>query len=313
MSDLALIFPGQGSQKPGMGRSLAENFSLARSVFDEVDDALSQKLSKLMFEGPADELTLTANAQPALMAVSVAAFRVLEEEAGLELSRVIGLAGHSLGEYSAHACAGTFDLATAARLLRVRGDAMQSAMPVGEGAMAAILSLPIEKVEEIAKAHGVEIANDNCPGQVVISGAAEAIDRACAIAKDAGAKRALKLDVSAAFHSQGMMPAQERMAEALGDASIASPAKPIVANVDGSLVTDPDEVRRTLTEQVSGRVRWQDCCEKLREKGAETFVELGAGKVLSGLVKKILPETRTISAGVAGDFTPLAEIVSAKD
>jgi [acyl-carrier-protein] S-malonyltransferase len=313
MPHLALIFPGQGSQKIGMGKDLAENFTAARRVFEEVDEALSQKLSALMFEGEQSELTLTANAQPALMACSVAAFRVAREEAGLTLDQVVGLAGHSLGEYSAHACAGSFDLTTAARLLRIRGDAMQSAMPVGEGAMAAILGLSLEEVEKLAGKAGVEIANDNCPGQVVISGAAEAIDRACAIAKDAGAKRALKLDVSAAFHSQGMMPAQERMAEALGDASIASPAKPIVANVDGSLVTDPDEVRRTLTEQVSGRVRWQDCCEKLREKGAETFVELGAGKVLSGLVKKILPETRTISAGVAGDFTPLAEIVSAKD
>jgi [acyl-carrier-protein] S-malonyltransferase len=310
MPHLALIFPGQGSQKTGMGRDLAENFAVARQVFEEVDEALSQKLSALMWEGEQAELTLTANAQPALMACSVAAFRVAKEEAGLSLDHVVGLAGHSLGEYSAHACAGSFDLSTAAKLLRIRGDAMQSAMPVGEGAMAAILGLSLEEVEKLSEETGVEVANDNCPGQVVISGDAASIDEACAKAKDRGAKRALKLDVSAAFHSRGMMPAQERMAEALGEASISAPARQIIANIDASLVTEPEEVRRTLTEQVSGRVRWQDCCEKLSAEGAHTFIELGAGKVLSGLVKKILPEARATSTGSAREFHTLQEIVA---
>ncbi|GGY42645.1 ACP S-malonyltransferase [Parvularcula lutaonensis] len=297
MTHLALIFPGQGSQKVGMGKDLAENFAVAKQVFEEVDEALSQKLSQLMFEGDQSELTMTANAQPALMACSVAAFRVLKEEAGLSLDHVVGLAGHSLGEYSAHACAGSFDLTTTAKLLRIRGNAMQSAMPLGQGAMAAILGLSIEELEKVAKEAGVEIANDNCPGQVVISGPTEAIDRACAAAKDAGAKRALKLDVSAAFHSKGMLPAQEKMAEALAEAAINAPQRPVVANIDASLVTEPDEVRRTLTEQVSGRVRWQDCVRKLEAEGATTFVELGAGKVLSGLVKKIAGDVQIANFG----------------
>jgi [acyl-carrier-protein] S-malonyltransferase len=302
MSSLALLFPGQGSQKPGMGRDLADNHDVARRVFEEVDEALSQKLSALMFDGPADELTLTTNAQPALMACSVAAFRVLKEEAGLSLDNVVGLAGHSLGEYSAHACAGSFDLATAAKLLRVRGDAMQSAMPVGEGAMAAILGLDIDKLASLLEGSDAEIANDNCPGQVVISGPAAAIDKACDAAKKAGAKRALKLDVSAAFHSRGMMPAQERMAEALADAKISAPARPVIANVDQADVSSPDEVRRTLTEQVTGQVRWQDCVKVLSSMDAETFLELGAGKVLAGLQKKILPETRAASFGQTSDL-----------
>lgn len=307
MAHLALIFPGQGSQKVGMGKDLADNFAQARRVFEEVDEALSQKLSALMFEGPQDELTLTANAQPALMACSVAAFRVLKEEAGLSLDQVTGLAGHSLGEYSAHACAGSFDLSTTAKLLRVRGDAMQSAMPVGEGAMAAVLGLSLEDAEKVAEEAGVEVANDNCPGQVVLSGSAAGIDRACQLAKDRGAKRALKLDVSAAFHSKAMMPAQERMEEALAAASVSGPAKPVVANIDQTLVTDADEVRRTLAGQVTGRVRWQDCIAKLKDEGAETFLELGAGKVLTGLMKKIAPELR------AGNFGETKELEAARE
>lgn len=309
MTHLALIFPGQGSQKVGMGKDLAENFSVARQVFEEVDEALSQKLSALMFGGDQSELTMTANAQPALMACSVAAFRVLKEEAGLSLEQVTGLAGHSLGEYSAHACASSFDLTTTAKLLRIRGNAMQSAMPLGQGAMAAILGLSIEDVEKVAKEAGVEIANDNCPGQVVISGRAEAIDRACDAAKEAGAKRALKLDVSAAFHSQGMMPAQEKMEEALGEAKVSAPTKPVVANVDASLVTDPGEVRRTLTAQVSGRVRWQDCVRKLEGEGATTFLELGAGKVLSGLVKKIASDVRIGNFGETKELDAVKELL----
>lgn len=307
MPHLALIFPGQGSQKIGMGKDLAENFAVARDVFEEVDEALSQKLSALMWEGEQAELTLTTNAQPALMACSVAAFRVLKEEAGLSLDSVVGLAGHSLGEYSAHACAGSFDLSTTAKLLRTRGDAMQSAMPVGEGAMAAILGLALEDLENLTAEAGAEIANDNCPGQVVISGPTAAIDAACVAAKEAGAKRALKLDVSAAFHSSGMGPAQEAMAAALADAAVTAPAKPVVANVDQTLVTDPADVRRTLTEQVTGRVRWQDCIRVLSEQGAETFLEVGAGKVLTGMMKKIDGSKAT------GNFGETKELDAAKE
>ena len=311
MTHLALIFPGQGSQKVGMGKDLADNFAVARDVFQEVDEALSQKLSALMWDGPQDELTLTANAQPALMACSVAAFRVLKEEAGLSLDQAVGLAGHSLGEYSAHACAGSFDLTTTAKLLRVRGDAMQSAMPVGEGAMAAILGLSLEDLEKVTQEAGAEIANDNCPGQVVISGRAAAIEAACDAAKATGAKRALKLDVSAAFHSSGMMPAQEVMAEALAGADISPLTKPVVANVDQSLVTDPADVRRTLTEQVTGRVRWQDCIRTLSEQGAELFLELGAGKVLTGMMKKIDSTKRAGNFGETKELATVQELLGA--
>jgi len=304
---LALIFPGQGSQKVGMGKDLADNFSVARSVFEEVDEALSQKLSAMMFEGDQDELTLTTNAQPALMAASVAAFRVLQAEAGLSLDHVAGLAGHSLGEYSAHACGGSFDLATTAKLLRLRGEAMQSAMPVGEGAMAAVLGLSLDDVEAVAAASGVEIANDNCPGQVVLSGPTAAMEKACALAKEKGAKRAMLLPVSAAFHSQAMMPAQERMAEALAGAQVAAPVKPVVANVDQTHVQSVEDVRRTLTEQVTGRVRWQDCIASLKGLGATTFLELGAGKVLTGMMRKIDEE---LTAGNFGETKELEAITA---
>ncbi|NNU15198.1 ACP S-malonyltransferase [Parvularcula sp. ZS-1/3] len=308
MSHLALIFPGQGSQKVGMGKELSDNFAVAREVFQEVDEALSQNLSKLMWEGSQEELTLTTNAQPALMACSVAAFRVLMDEAGLTLDKVVGLAGHSLGEYSAHACAGSLWLRTTAKLLRIRGDAMQSAMPVGEGAMAAILGLSIEDAEAVAAEAGVELANDNCPGQAVLSGPSAGIDKACILAKDKGAKRALKLDVSAAFHSRGMAPAQERMAEALAEATVEAPQKPVIANVDQTLVTTPEEVRRTLTEQVTGRVRWQDCIRTLSEQGAETFLELGAGKVLSGMMKKIDGSKQTANFGDPKDMDAIKSL-----
>ncbi|MEM9810312.1 MAG: ACP S-malonyltransferase [Pseudomonadota bacterium] len=308
-TNLALIFPGQGSQKIGMGKDLAENFALARRVFEEVDEALSQKLSALMFDGDQAELTLTTNAQPALMAVSVAAFRVLCDEFGLSLDHVTGLAGHSLGEYSAHACAGSFDLTTTAKLLRIRGEAMQSAMPLGEGAMAAVLGLDFEAAETLAQEADVEIANDNCPGQLVLSGPTAAIDKACALAKAAGAKRTLKLDVSAAFHSRGMAPAQDRMAEALEDAQISAPSRLVVANVDASLVQSPQEVRRTLTEQVTGRVRWQDCVQKLKAEGAERFLEVGSGKVLSGLVKKIDRDARLANFGALSDRDSIRDIL----
>lgn len=292
-----------------MGKDLAENFRLAREVFEEVDEALSQKLSTLMFEGAQHELTLTANAQPALMACSVAAFRVLAEEAGLSLDHVAGLAGHSLGEYSAHACAGSMDLTTTARLLRIRGDAMQTAMPSGEGAMAAILGLSLAGAEALAEETGVEVANDNCPGQVVLSGPSKGIDLACSLAKEKGAKRALRLEVSAAFHSTGMLPARERMAEALADAPIGTAQRPVVANVDQTLVTEPEEVRRTLTEQVTGRVRWQDCIAVLKEQGAEVFLELGAGRVLTGLMKKIDAGRTTASFGETQDLETVRAIL----
>ncbi|MEO1658974.1 MAG: ACP S-malonyltransferase [Pseudomonadota bacterium] len=308
---LALIFPGQGSQKVGMGRDLAENFRVARDVFDEVDEALSQKLSALMFEGDQAELTLTTNAQPALMAVSVAAFRVLQEEAGLSLDRAVGLAGHSLGEYSAHACAGSLDLTTTTKLLRIRGEAMQSAMPVGEGAMAAVLGLDFAAAEKVAEEAGVEIANDNCPGQLVLSGPTASIEKACELAKAGGAKRALKLDVSAAFHSRGMAPAQDKMAEALAEAAVHDPQKPVIANIDASHVTSADQVRSTLTAQVTGRVRWQDCVAGLKAQGAELFVELGAGKVLSGLVKKIDGSIALANFGATGDLEAAKSAITA--
>ncbi|MEO1040676.1 MAG: ACP S-malonyltransferase [Pseudomonadota bacterium] len=304
---LALIFPGQGSQKIGMGHDLAENFRLARDVFDEVDEALSQKLSALMFEGDQAELTLTTNAQPALMAVSVAAFRVLREEAGLSLDDVAGLAGHSLGEYSAHACAGSFDLSTTAKLLRIRGEAMQSAMPLGEGAMAAVLGLDFAAAEKVADEAGVEIANDNCPGQLVLSGPTASIEKACALAKAGGAKRALKLDVSAAFHSRGMAPAQARMADALAEVEVSDPQRPVIANIDASLVTSKDKVQSTLTAQVTGRVHWQDCVATLKAHGAEMFLELGTGKVLSGLVKKIDGSVGLANFGETKDLDKVKE------
>ncbi|MEM9233999.1 MAG: ACP S-malonyltransferase, partial [Pseudomonadota bacterium] len=241
---LSLIFPGQGSQAVGMGVALAEAYPVARTVFDEVDDALGQKLSRLMAEGPMEELTLTANTQPALMAVSVAAHRVLAEE-GLLPPAIRSMAGHSLGEYSAYCAAGAISLSDTAKLLRIRGDAMQAAVPVGEGAMAAIIGLDMDKVTEVATTTGAEIANDNAPGQVVISGSKPAVEAACVAAKEAGAKRALPLPVSAPFHSTLMGPARDRMAEALADAEIKAPAVPVFSNVTTEKVIDPAEIRRT--------------------------------------------------------------------
>lgn len=294
---LALIFPGQGTQKVGMGKDLAANFPVARAVFEEVDEALSQKLSALMFDGPQEELTHTTNAQPAIMACAVAAFRVLEVEADLSLDPVVGLAGHSLGEYAAHACAGTFDVTTAAKLLRIRAAAMQAAMPLGEGAMAAVIGFTLEEAEELADRAGAELANDNCPGQAVLSGTAAAIDEAVFLAKKAG-KRAIRLDVSAAFHSTAMMPAQERMEDALAEVDVHAPRRPVIANYDSARVQTPAEVRRTLTAQVTGRVRWQDCIRVLKQDGAEVFLELGAGRVLTGMMRKI---DRSLTAGAFGE------------
>ncbi|MEM9421198.1 MAG: ACP S-malonyltransferase [Pseudomonadota bacterium] len=298
---ISLIFPGQGSQAVGMGMALAETYPAARAVFDEVDEAIGEKLSTLIAEGPADELTLTANTQPALMAVSIAAFRVLEEE-GLATNMVQSMAGHSLGEYAAHCAAGALSLADTAKLLRLRGEAMQAAVPVGEGAMAAIIGLDLDKVGALLGDTGAELANDNSPGQVVISGTTAAVEAACAAAKEAGAKRALLLPVSAPFHSSLMAPAQEKMAAALADTKIDTPSVPIVSNVLASPITEPDDIRRTLTEQVTGRVRWRESVCAMTDAGTTHFIEIGAGKVLTGLVKRIAKGTTAFPVGTPDDI-----------
>ena len=294
---LAFVFPGQGSQAVGMGQALAEAFPVARHTFQEVDDALGQRLSRLMFAGPEEELRLTANAQPALMAASLAVVRVLESEGKLRLvDKAAFVAGHSLGEYSALAAAGSLQLADAARLLRRRGDAMQAAVPVGVGAMAALLGLDLEAAqaaaaEAVAQGEGgrevCAAANDNAPGQVVISGHAGAVERACEIAKAKGAKRAVLLPVSAPFHCSLMAPAADVMAEALAAVAVAMPEVPLVANVTASRLSDPDEIRRKLVEQVTGMVRWRESVAYMAAQGVETVIELGAGKVLTGLNKRI--------------------------
>jgi [acyl-carrier-protein] S-malonyltransferase len=305
----AFVFPGQGSQSVGMGKSLAEAFPQARAVFDEVDQALSQKLSAIIWEGPADELTLTANTQPALMAVSLAAFRVLEAEAGLDLKRHAAfVAGHSLGEYSALAAAGSLTVADTARLLRIRGNAMQSAVPVGQGAMAALLGLEYEAAAEVAReaAQGdvCDAANDNGGAQVVVSGHKAAVERAVKIAQERGAKRALMLPVSAPFHCALMAPAADAMREALAGAAIRAPAVPIVANVEATPVTDPDRIRENLVRQVTGTVRWRESVAFMAGEGVQSFVEIGAGKVLTGLVRRI-------AAGATGTAVGAPEDVAA--
>lgn len=310
---LAFTFPGQGSQAPGMGRDLAAAFPAAREVFEEVDETLKQKLSKLMFEGPAEELTLTANAQPALMAVSLAVVRVLETEGGFRLAeRVALVAGHSLGEYAALAAAGTFDLPTAARLLRLRGEAMQKAVPAGEGAMAALLGAEFDQAKAICaeaaadpvtgKREVVELANDNGGGQIVISGHATAVDRAIEAAKAAGVKRAMKLPVSAPFHCSLMAPAADAMAEALERATMQAPAVPVVANVTATKATDPAEIRDLLVKQVTGTVRWRECILAMVEMGCDRFVEIGSGKVLTGLMKRLAPEATAGAVGTPADI-----------
>ncbi|MGO9430116.1 ACP S-malonyltransferase, partial [Rhodoblastus sp.] len=284
----AFIFPGQGSQTVGMGKALADNFHEARAVFEEVDAALSQSLSRVIFEGPEAELTLTANAQPALMAVSLAAVRVLEKEAGLDLSRDAKfVAGHSLGEYSALCAAGALSLADAARLLRLRGSAMQAAVPVGAGAMAALLGVELDAAREIAAAAGAtgavcQVANDNGGGQVVLSGARAAVEKAMEIARERGVKRAVLLPVSAPFHCALMQPAAEAMKDALAGAAIARPRAPVVANVTAAPVSEPEEIRRLLVEQVTGAVRWRESVAFMAGAGVTKFVECGAGKVLAG-------------------------------
>ncbi|MDJ0684907.1 MAG: ACP S-malonyltransferase [Alphaproteobacteria bacterium] len=302
----AFVFPGQGSQAVGMGLELAEAYSAAREVFEEVNDALSQDLFRLMREGPEDALTLTENAQPALMAVSLAAARAVEAEGGRPLSDLaILVAGHSLGEYSALTAARSLSLSDAARLLKLRGQAMQAATPVGEGAMAAILGLDLDAAEAVAEeAAAGEIcaaANDNAPGQVVLSGSAAAIDRAMALAKKNGAKRALPLPVSAPFHCALMQPAADAMREALDKVEISAPSIPVVANVTADLVTGPERIRDLLVEQVCGRVRWRESVLAMKAQDVDTLVELGAGKVLAGLAKRIDRDLKGASIGTPSE------------
>jgi [acyl-carrier-protein] S-malonyltransferase len=305
----AFIFPGQGSQAVGMGQALAAASPAAREVFGEVDDALGQNLSRLMAEGPADELTLTENAQPAIMANAIATLRVLEKEGGVRLAdKADFVAGHSLGEYTALCAAGAFDLATTARLLKLRGQAMQAAVPVGEGGMAALLGADLAKAQAIAAAAAegdvCTVANDNDPSQVVISGTKAAIDRAIAIAKDHGAKRGIALPVSAPFHCSQMQPAADAMAAALADAAIAAPLVPVYANVLAAPVSDPDTIRRLLVEQVTGMVRWRESVLAMTEAGVTDFVEFG-GKVLGPMVKRISPDANAISIVSMDDIEAL--------
>ncbi|HXQ39815.1 MAG TPA: ACP S-malonyltransferase [Candidatus Udaeobacter sp.] len=303
----AFVFPGQGSQAVGMGRGLAEAFGAARLVLEEVDEALQQRLSRLMFEGPEAELTLTENAQPALMAVSMAALRVLESEGGWKLSqKAMFVAGHSLGEYSALAAAGALRLADAARLLKRRGRAMQRAVPVGEGAMAALLGLDLTAASEVAAAAAegevCACANDNAPGQVVVSGTLAAVERAVKLAAEKGARRSLMLPVSAPFHCALMAPAAREMEEALGVVDLAPPVVPLVANVTAAPVSDPETIRRLLVEQVTGMVRWRECVLRLKAEGVSRLVELGAGKVLSGLARRIDKDLDAAAVGQPADI-----------
>ena len=312
----AFIFPGQGSQAVGMGRDLAAAFSVAREVFQEVDDTLNQKLSKLMFEGPGEELILTENTQPALMAHSLAVLRVLRKEGGFTLrQKAVVVAGHSLGEYSALAAAGSFSIADAARLLKLRGRSMQQAVPAGEGAMAALLGADMAQAEAIcaeaapvpasegqvepghaAARQVVEVANDNGAGQIVISGHREAIERAVAISATKGVRRAMLLPVSAPFHCSLLAPAAVAMAEALEDTPPGPPVVPLIANVTAAKATDPAEIRELLVRQVTATVRWRECVNAMVELGVDSFVEIGAGKVLSGLIRRIAPDAATANA-----------------
>ena len=298
----AFVFPGQGSQAVGMGRELAGAFPVAKQLFEEVDDALGQKLSRLMFEGPQDELTLTENAQPALMAVSLAVMAVLRHEGGLDLARACAfVAGHSLGEYSALAAAGTFSVADAARLLKTRGKAMQDAVPVGEGAMAALLGIDLEVAMQVAQEAsdlGVcDTANDNAPGQVVVSGALAAVEKAVEIAGGRGARKCVMLPVSAPFHSSLLAPAADVMRDALAGVQMNSPVVPVVANVTAEPVSDVEAIRDLLVRQVTATVRWRECVLAMKERGVDTLVEIGAGKVLTGLARRIDRELGALAVG----------------
>ncbi len=308
----AYVFPGQGSQAVGMGKDLAAAFSAAREIFQEVDEALKQNLSKIMFEGPGDELTLTENAQPALMAVSLAVIKVLETQGKITIRNTARyVAGHSLGEYSALAAAGSLTLSDAARLLKTRGQAMQKAVPVGEGAMAALLGLDADQAVKIAteaSANGeiCTVANDNGPGQAVVSGHKAAVERATVIAKDHGAKRAMLLPVSAPFHCPLMKPAADVMAEALAAVTIKAPVVPVIANVTAATVIDPEEIKRLLVEQVTGMVRWRESVHLMKEAGVTMLIEAGAGKVLTGLTKRIDGDLTGVSLQTPQDIEAFA-------
>jgi len=306
----AFVFPGQGSQAVGMGSALAEASPAAREVFEEVDDALGQSLSRLMFEGPGDELTLTENAQPALMAHSMAVFRVLEREGGVSLpASCLYLAGHSLGEYSALTAAGSFRLADTARLLKLRGQAMQGAVPVGAGAMAALLGLDFEQAAEVARdaAEGdvCDPANDNAPGQVVVSGDRAAVERAVALAKARGARRAILLDVSAPFHCSLLQPAADAMAEALDAVDVEDPSVPLVANVTAQPVENAADLSGLLVRQVTATVRWRESMMFMRDNDVDRVVELGTGRVLSGLVRRIDREMSGVAVEGPDDIEAL--------
>jgi len=307
----AFVFPGQGSQFPGMGKELAEASPTARHLFEEVDDALSQHLSRLMFEGPETDLMLTENAQPALLAASLAVMRVLEAEAGFDIAAGAAyVAGHSLGEYSALAAARALSVTDAVRLVKQRGQAMQKAVPVGEGAMAALLGLDIEAAREVAKEASAgdrvcAVANDNSPGQIVVSGHASAVAHAIALAAERGSRRGIMLPVSAPFHSPLMMPAAEVMQEALADTALQRPVVPLVANVTAKETTDPDEIRELLVKQVTHLVRWRETVELFAVNEVEEIVELGAGRVLSGLVKRINRDLAAVSVGTPADIDAL--------
>jgi [acyl-carrier-protein] S-malonyltransferase len=299
---IAFTFPGQGSQAVGMGKALAELFPEARAVFDEVDEALGEKISAVMFEGPEETLTLTANAQPALMAVSTAIIRVMELRSLVLKDKVAFVAGHSLGEYSALAAAGTFSIADTARLLRIRGNAMQAAVPAGKGAMAAIIGLEHANVQAVCAAAGCQIANDNGGGQLVISGEKAAVEKAAALATEAGAKRAIMLAVSAPFHSSLMAPAAEAMKEALEKVAKHRPSIPLLPNVTVTPTYDPDEIASRLVEQVTGQVRWRETVEWFAANGVTTLYEIGSGKVLTGLARRISKDVAGVAVNSAEDI-----------
>jgi [acyl-carrier-protein] S-malonyltransferase len=318
----AFIFPGQGSQAVGMGRDLAAAFPAAREVFEEVDDTLNQKLSRLMFEGPGEELVLTENTQPALMAHSLAVLGVLEKEGGFTLrQKAVVVAGHSLGEYSALAAAGAFTIADAARLLKLRGRTMQKAVPAGEGAMAALLGAEMSQAEEVCAEAAlvpdsdpparevIQTANDNGAGQIVVSGHRGAVERAVAIAASKGIRRAMLLAVSAPFHCALMSPAADAMAEALENIPPRAPIVPLIANVSAVKATDPNEIRELLVKQVTAMVRWRECVNAMVELGCDSFVELGAGKVLSGLIRRIAPDAAGASAATPPEVEALLKVL----
>ncbi len=310
----AFVFPGQASQAVGMGAELAAAFPAARELFEEVDDALGQRLSKLMFEGPEDELTLTENAQPAIVAVSLAVVRVLEREGGIRLpEKGRFVAGHSMGEYSALGAAGAFSVAEAVRLVKRRGQAMQLAVPVGEGAMAALIGLDLDTAREVAEAAAEgEVcapANDNAPGQVVLSGHRAAVERAVEIATERGARRAIMLPVSAPFHCSLMAPAADVMAEALAEVAMPPPSLALVANVTAAPVEDPESIRSFLVQQVTAMVRWRESVLRMKEEGVETLIELGTGKILSGLIRRIDRDLQVANAGTPEEIEALVKIL----